>query len=322
MMKPFVRFDWAIKKLLRSKANFEILEGFLSELLTPGKDIKILRFLESESNKGTHDDKSNRVDMLAELTTGELVLIEVQVNHEIDFLQRILYGASKVVTEYLGSGESYSKIKKVYSVNILYFDLGQGKDYIYRGVTNFKGVHDNDTLELNDKQKELYKKQYVGEIYPEYYLIKVNNFDDLAKNTLDEWIYFLKNEDIRDDFRAKGLAKAKENLTIMKLPKPEQAAYNRYLEDIHYEASIIGGSYDEGRIEGEKVGIEKGEKIGIDKGKKIGIEEGEKIGIEKGEKLGLEKGMREVAKRMKQTGSSPEFIKQVTGLVLSEIEKI
>ena len=318
MMKPFVRFDWAIKKLLRSKANFEILEGFLSELLTPGKDIKILRFLESESNKGTHDDKSNRVDMLAELTTGELVLIEVQVNHEIDFLQRILYGASKVVTEYLGSGESYSKIKKVYSVNILYFDLGQGKDYIYHGITNFKGVHDNDTLELNDKQKELYKKQYVGEIYPEYYLIKVNNFDDLAKNTLDEWIYFLKNEDIRDDFRAKGLAKAKENLTIMKLPKPEQAAYNRYLEDIHYEASIIGGSYDEGKIEG----LEKGEKIGIKKGEKIGIEKGEKIGIEKGEKLGLEKGMREVAKRMKQTGSSPEFIKQVTGLALSEIEKI
>ena len=228
MMKPFVRFDWAIKKLLRSKANFEILEGFLSELLTPGKDIKILRFLESESNKGTHDDRSNRVGMLAELATGELVLIEVQVDHEIDFLQRILCGASKVVTEYLGSGESYSKIKKVYSVNILYFDLGQEKDYIYHGVTNFKGVHDKDTLELNDKQK----KHYVGEIYPEYYLIKVNNFDDLVKNTLDEWIYFLKNEDIRDDFQAKGLAKAKENLTVMKLPKPEQAAYKRYLEDM------------------------------------------------------------------------------------------
>lgn len=298
MMKPFVRFDWAIKKLLRSKANFEILEGFLSELLTPGKDIKILRFLESESNKETYDDKLNRVDMLAELATGELVLIEVQVNREVDFLQRVLYGSSKVVTEYLGEGESYSKIKKVYSVNILYFDLGQGKDYIYHGVTNFKGIHDNDTLELNDKQKQLYQKKYVGEIYPEYYLIKVNNFDDLAKNTLDEWVYFLKNEDIKDNFKAKGLAKAKENLTVMKLPQQERAAYSRYLENMHYEASIIGGSYDEGKVDGEK------------------------LGLEKGEKLGLEKGMRKVAKKMKQAGSEFELIQQITGLELKEIEDL
>jgi hypothetical protein len=39
MTKKLIRFDWAVKKLLRNKANFVVLEGFLSELLFD--DIKI-----------------------------------------------------------------------------------------------------------------------------------------------------------------------------------------------------------------------------------------------------------------------------------------
>ena len=51
MTKRLVRFDWAMKKLLRNKANFSILEGFFSELLS--RDITIQNLLESESNKQT-----------------------------------------------------------------------------------------------------------------------------------------------------------------------------------------------------------------------------------------------------------------------------
>ena len=36
----YIRFDWAIKRLLRNKANFGVLEGFLTVLL--GEDIHIL----------------------------------------------------------------------------------------------------------------------------------------------------------------------------------------------------------------------------------------------------------------------------------------
>ena len=45
----YIRFDWAMKRLLRNKANYVVLEGFLSSLL--GKKFKIHRFLESESNQ-------------------------------------------------------------------------------------------------------------------------------------------------------------------------------------------------------------------------------------------------------------------------------
>ena len=56
--RQLVSFDWAIKRLLRSKANFVVLEGFLSELLFD--DIKILELLESESNK--EDEKKNLIE--------------------------------------------------------------------------------------------------------------------------------------------------------------------------------------------------------------------------------------------------------------------
>ena len=89
MKKNLIRFDWAMKRLLRARANFVILEGFLSELL--GRDIKIENLLESESNKQTLDNKMNQVDMLVQNSKGELVIIEVQSNYTHDFLMRMLF---------------------------------------------------------------------------------------------------------------------------------------------------------------------------------------------------------------------------------------
>lgn len=132
--KQLIKFDWAMKRLLRSKANFGILEGFLSELL--GRDIKILEVIDSESNKEDERAKFNRVDILAKLSDGEIVLIEVQSNTESDYFCRMIFGTSKIITEHLKEGDPYINIKKVYSVNILYFDLGHGTDYIYHGTTS------------------------------------------------------------------------------------------------------------------------------------------------------------------------------------------
>ena len=208
MSRKLISFDWAMKKLLRSKANFEILEGFMSELLKD--DIQILEILESGSNKDSSQDKSNQVDLKVKNQKGEIIIIEVQYQREYDYLQRVLFGTSKVITEHLSKSEPYSKVIKVISVNILYFNLGQGVDYVYYGMTSFQGLHHQDILGLSKEQKALYQKHTIQEIFPEYYLIKVNSFDDMAKDTLDEWIYFLKNEEIKEDFKAKGLKKAKQ----------------------------------------------------------------------------------------------------------------
>ena len=254
--RKLITFDWAMKRLLRSKANFEILEGFLSELL--GEDITILEILESESNKESKLDKFNRVDLKVKNGKDEIIIIEVQYERELDYLQRMLYGTSRVITEHQQEGEPYSKLVKVISVNILYFDLGHGSDYIYHGTTTFVGIHDNDKLQLDIRQQKQYGKMQINHIYPEYYLIRLNNFNSIAKTSLDEWIYFLKNEEIKDEFQAKGIQKAKRSFSLLSMSEAEQAAYARYQDDLRYQASLVESNYGLGLREGREAGITEG----------------------------------------------------------------
>ncbi|MBF0108944.1 MAG: Rpn family recombination-promoting nuclease/putative transposase [Magnetococcales bacterium] len=255
--RRLISFDWALKRLLRSKANFEILEGFLSELLKD--DIRIQEILESESNKNDRLDKYNRVDIKVRNKNGELILVEIQAQRQWDYLQRLLYGTAKAVTEHIDEGEPYTSIPKVISVSIVYFDLGQGTDYVYKGTTTFKGLHTHDELSLSEGQKSLFHRGSVPELYLEYYLIKINRFDNVARDTLDEWIYFLKNEDIREGFTARGLDKAKKQLDILTLTGPERESYERYKDDLHDQASMVFSTYGVGKWEGIQEGEKKGE---------------------------------------------------------------
>ena len=305
MKDRLVRFDWAMKKLLRNKANFEILEGFLSELLL--KDVKIQNILESESNKQSEDDKYNRVDLLTEIDSGELVLIELQVGGQYDYFHRMLYGSSKLITDHMDAGFNFDKVRKVISINIVYFDLGHGDDYVYKGVTDFRGIHNHDLLELSTFQKsKLSKLELVSDIYPEYYILKVNDFNDLAKDSLDECVYFLKNSEIKGEFKAKGLKKAAVELDILKLSKEDREKYQNYLEDKRVLESSFRSSWAEGELKGRNEGIA----IGIEQGIQQGIEQGihqEKI------KFALE---------MVKDGESNDKIRKFTGLTDEDIGEL
>jgi predicted transposase/invertase (TIGR01784 family) len=248
LTRKLISFDWAIKKILRSKANFGILEGFLSELLFT--DIQILEILESEANQDTEDNKFNRVDIKVKDRDEKIYIVEVQFSRELDYLQRILYTSSKVITEHLPKGVPYSGVSKVISVNILHFDLGKGDDYIYHGTTRFIGLHNQTELELSAEQQQLYSAQRIADLYPEYYLIELRNFNNVAKDTLDEWVYFLKNEQIEDNFTAKGLKEAKETLDVLKMNPQERLAYERHQEALHYQASMYESTYVLGKMEG------------------------------------------------------------------------
>jgi len=292
MARKLISFDWALKKLLRSKANFGILEGFLSELLN--EDIKIKEILESEANKETRLDKSNRVDIKVKNSKGEFIIIEVQFNEEWDYLQRILYATSKTITEHISEGNKYNEVIKVISINILYFDLGHGSDYVYHGTTNFIGIHGNDELELTESQKTALKHDDVYQLFPEYYLLKINNFNDKAKNTFDEWVHFLKHEEVKPSFTAKGLKEAKEKLDIMKLSENKRKEYETYIEDRRVKFSELWTATEKGRIEGEI----------------------------KGEIKGANKEKVKIAKKMYKKGNSLEEITEMTELTLNQLQEI
>ncbi len=265
----------------------------MSELLF--EDIKIQKILESEGKRNvapqeTDEDKYNRVDILTQNSKNELVIIEIQNTYEIDYFHRMAYGTSKALAEHLSLGQAYSEIKKVISINVVYFDLGQGKDYVYKGKTNFEGLHEKDTLQLSTQQKMTFAKKEVSDIFPEYYIIKVNQFNDIAKDTLDEWIYFLKNSEVKDEFKAKGLAEAKEVLDIMRLDKEQQYGYNRYLDYLHLKAS-----------EALSLQVEAEEKVRKDEKYKNSVE---------------------FAKNMLADNEPNEKIAKYTGLTLEQIQEL
>jgi predicted transposase/invertase (TIGR01784 family) len=322
MAQKHIRFDWAIKKLLRNKANFEILEGFLTELLM--EDIFVQEIIESESNKENPYDKSNRVDILVKNHRGELMLIEIQNENEYDYFHRMNYGQAKLISEHLFAGDKYAEIMKVYSINIVYFDLGQGTDYIYIGETTFRGMHDHDELRLSSKQQEIYALEKPSDIFATYYLLRLNNFDDIPENTLDEWIYFLKRSEIQDSFKAKGLIKAKEAMRVDSLDASEKEDYENYIKVHRIRLGEIDTAWENGKDAAKKefmpiIEEERRQKEEAEKQK----EEAEK------QKEEAEKQREEMKNTLKNTilhlqslGMDLAQIGNITGKIQEEIKEI
>jgi len=212
------------------------------------------------------------VDMLVQNSKEELIIIEVQSDYMQDYLMRMLFGTSKLVVDNMDKGMLYGKVKKIISVNIVYFDLGHGDDYVYYGSTSFIGLNKKDVLNLSQQEQIVYHTEQIAKIYPEYYIIKVNQFNDIAKNTLDEWINFLKNEEVKEGSKAKGLLMAKENLDILKLSKEERIEYDIYIDNWRDRESAMISNYIAGELKGKAEGEANKEQYAQEKLKEKALE--------------------------------------------------
>ncbi|MBQ8487123.1 MAG: Rpn family recombination-promoting nuclease/putative transposase [Prevotella sp.] len=295
----YVRFDWAIKRILRDKANKEVLEGLITVLLN--EQITITEILESEGNQDAREDKMNRVDVKAKTLKGEYIIVEVQLTKESDFFQRILFGTAKSITDQISIGQDYGVIRKIYSINILYFDFGCGDDYAYHGVTTFTGMTKTDSVLRFNNEKE---KRYINEttkhvalpdeVFPEYFLLIVNHFNEVAKTPIEEWMEYLKDAVIRDDTTTPGLQAAREKLAYMSMNEKERRAYEDYMISVHAAKDAWDTLKNEGYAEGYEEGMEKG----------------------------MEENKRENARRMKADGMPAELIAKYTGLSIEIVNSL
>ena len=314
--EKYIRFDWAVKRMLRDKANYDVLEGLITVLL--GEKITIEEILESEGNQEAVDDKFNRVDIKAKDSEGNIIIVEVQLTTQLFYLERILYGVAKAITEHISLGQRYSNVKKVYSINILYFDLGQGADYLYHGRNTFVGVHTGDTLKVNIKENNVIRMKAPEEVFPEYYLIRVNEFNDVATTPIEEWLDYLKNGRIKDDTTTPGLAEAREKLLYMQMSRADQLAYERHLDAL----AVQSDAFDAARIEGHAEGHELGLAEGRAEGRAEGLAEGRAEGRVEGRAEGELSKAKSIARKMKEMGATPDFIIQATGLSAKDIDKL
>ena len=324
----YIRFDWAIKRLLRQKANFDVLDGFLTVFLN--QKVKVIEILESESNQQDATDKFNRVDIKAKDEKGDIIIVEVQNTTELYYLERILYGVAKAITEHIDLGNSYKEVKKIYSISILYFDLGKGSDYLYVGQNNFVGVHTKDQLQVNAKERGTIVKKSPSDIFPEYILVRVNEFNKVAVTPLEEWIEYLKNGEIRPDTQAPGLQEARKKLQYYSMNDADRLAYDKHIDSVMIQNDVLESARDEGLAQGMAQGIaqgiEKGMAQGIEKGIAQGIEKGMAQGIEKGIAQGIEQGAQRekiaLAKKLIAKGLSIPEISEITNLSTKDLQEL
>lgn len=229
------------------------------------------------------------MDILAESEEGELAIVEIQNNRELTYFHRMLYGVSKVITDY----------------------IELGNDYVYHGKTLFKGLHDeNDILKLSVRQngrffglasKDILQRKETGDLFPEYYVLRVNDFDKVATTPLDEWMEFLKTGKIARESTASGLSEAPECLRIDSLSASERSAYIRHMEALRYQRSVLDTSHDDGYVEGR--------------------EEGRAEGLKEGRQEGIAQRNIEIAKSMLSLNLPIVQIVQVTGLAEDKIKE-
>ena len=298
----YIRFDWFMKHMLRDKSNFEILEGFISVLL--GEDVKIEEILESEGNQESDDDKFNRVDIKAKKSKGHLIIVEVQLTRQLYYLQRILYGTCKAITEHINIGDKYDQVRKVYSISLLYCEYGQGDDYVYHGETRFKGIHTGTDLLVNTKEDGVIVPHLPKEVFPEYYLVRVNAYDKLPDSPLDEWMTYLKTGKVKENTRVPGLQGVKEKLRLMSMSVEERRAYDRHMDNIMVQNDVLDTAREEGREEG----LAQGRTQGLAEGRAEGRVEG------------AAEATLNLAKNMIKMNLDNEIIAQATGLSLERIE--
>ncbi len=280
----YIRFDWAAKRMLRDKANFGVFEGLITVLLN--EPVHIVEILESESNQIKGDSTYGCVVLKAIDNKDEQLIVEIQTVRELYYLWNLVSNGYQPFTEHISLGDKYNKVKKVYSISILYFDLGQGADYLYHGQTSLVGVHTNDTLKINTRDKGFIKIKTPEEIFPEYFIIRVNEFNKVAKTPLEEWIDYLKSGHIKKDTTAPGLQEARQKLQYLKMDKVERRAYDRHIDNIMVQNDVLDTAKMEGRAEGRA--DEK----------------------------------KEAARKMKAKGLDSALISEITGLEEAEIEKL
>ena len=213
-----IRFDWAAKRMLRDKANYDVLEGLVTVLLN--EEVHIVELLESEGNQDDANDKFNRVDVMARNSKDEIIIVEIQLETGIFEIEKIIYSNSQCVLDrYDHIGEVQNS--KVFFIGLCSYEFGESKQYIYRGY--------------RDRLR--------------YFLLYPNRFNSIATTPLEEWLDYLKNNHIRENTTVPGLQEARKKLQYLQMNREERQAYERHLDNIMVQNDVLDTAKSEGRAE-------------------------------------------------------------------------
>ena len=244
-----IRFDWAIKRLLRQTENFDILEGFLTVFL--GEKIEIVEILKSKGPRQKENEKFNRADIKVRNSKGETNIVEIQNTTLLHYCESRLLAEADDKSADFNIGDNAEDIKGVYFINVLHFDIGQGADYVYKGKDHLLGLHTNIELRLFDHQRNTLLRSFPKELNATYYLIRTRNFNLQVVSPMEEWMLYLSKGVISESTQTPGLKEAYAKLKCDDMSKAEKYAYFEYLNAVMIQNDVLGNARREGLAIGE-----------------------------------------------------------------------
>lgn len=152
------------------------------------------------------------------------------------------------------------------------------------------GLHTKDNLIISTKEKNTIVSKSTSEIDTTYILVRLNEFNKVAKSPIEEWVEYLKNGFISPEAKALGLQEAREKLRYYSMSDAERYAYDEHVNAIMIQNDVLENAMLEGHAEG-LAEVRAEERI-------------------------------ETAKRLLAMGLSPQQVADGTMLPLEEVEKL
>ena len=285
--------DYFVRYLFSSSdSNLILLDFINSTMLDSGiKTFRSVEILTPFNYKENNEDKETIVDVKCITHSGTVVIIEIQLQGNSRFPERILYYWASNYSKLLKHGEKYDALTPVISINLLNFNLDDANNiyscYMIYEMNNKKLLTDHLQIHIIELKKFKY---------------------NILKSDLNCWLKFFTMKNNKEIIMSE-LVKEKP------IMEEVQRKYNNFIKN-----SLMMNEYD------KREAYLYGNQIMLEEERRLGIEEGFKQGIEKGIEQGIEKGIKEnqilTVKNMKNRNIDIALISDITGLSIEEIEKL
>ncbi|MEI0565480.1 Rpn family recombination-promoting nuclease/putative transposase [Brachyspira pulli] len=293
--------DYFVRYLFSSSdSNLILLDFINSTMLDSGiKTFRSVEILTPFNYKENNEDKETIVDVKCITHSGAVVIIEIQLQGNSRFPERILYYWASNYSKLLKHGEKYDALTPVISINLLNFNLD-----------------DNDNIHSCYMIYEMNNKKLLTD-HLQIHIIELKKFKyNILKSDLNCWLKFFTMKNNKEIIMSE-LVKEKP------IMEEVQRKYNNFIKN-----SLMMNEYDkrEAYLYGNQIMLEEERRLGIEEGFKKGIEQGIEKGIEQGIEKGIEQGIKEnqilTVKNMKNRNIDIALISDITGLSIEEIEKL
>jgi predicted transposase/invertase (TIGR01784 family) len=274
----------------------DLLKSFLNALmpLEANQQIESLEYLRAEQVPENPAKKNSIVDVRCKDNFGRQFIVEMQMLWNSAFSSRMVFNASKAYVRQLDENEHYSLLQPVYGLAILndIFDRKTTEFYHHYRIVNYKNTEEV-IKGLEFVLVELPK--FVPEKWADRRMavLWLRFLKETERNSLDVSDDLKENDDIR-----RALAMCEEGA----FTAAELEAYDKYLDIIRTEKSLLAESRAEGEAKGRAEGIAEGEA------------KGRAEGMAEGEAKGRTESLIAVVRNCKRNGLSAEQIREITGL--------